>query len=71
LCTTVCCLFYVNENINIFHGNNKWWNSGCANPDVDNEIQITIQLSSSNPNFHTGREKAGRMGMTQAIFHFQ
>ena len=66
----ILLIFYAKKK-NIFHGNNKWRDSVCANPEVDNEIQITIQLSRSNPNFHTGREKAGSMGMTQAIYHFQ
>jgi len=44
-----------------FHGNKKWWDSVCVNPEVENEIQITIQLSSYNPNLYKGRENAGSM----------
>jgi len=61
LCHTFCCIFYVKEKNIFFHGNNKWWDSVCVNPEVENEIHITIQLSSYNPNLYTGRENAGSM----------
>ena len=52
-----------------FHGNKKWWDSVCVNPEVENEIKITIQLSSYNPNLYKGRENAGSMVNDSSYLH--
>ena len=69
MCHTFCCIFYVKEKYIFFHGNNKWWDSVCVNPEVENEIKITIQLSSYNPNLYTGWENAGSMVNDSSYLH--